>query len=308
MCSVGSNISVGNSEITMKKTKKQIQKITFTGLFINLALSVLKCSVGHLYKSQALFADGIHSLSDMATDLIIIIGAKFWEQPADDCHPYGHARIETLVTIIIGATLAGTALFIGWEAVISFSNSQDKNPGWAVFIVALISIIVKESLYHWTISKGKKLKSSALISNAWHHRSDALSSIPVAVAVIGGFLFPALRYLDQIAAFLISAMLLKAAWSIARPGILEICEASAGAETEKFLKELAAQIPEIKDIHAIRTRRLGGSVLADLHLLVDPNISVEAGHKIGGKFKKLVLDSDNNIVDVLVHVEPYARR
>lgn len=292
-------------KIVMKTVKKQIQKITFKGLFINLALAILKCSVGYLSKSQALFADGIHSLSDMATDLMIIIGAKFWEKPADDCHPYGHARIETLVTIIIGAALAVTALFIGWEAILSFSNKDDKNPGKIVFVVALISIILKESLFRWTISKGKKLKSSALISNAWHHRSDALSSIPVAVAVIGGFMFPALIYLDQIAALLVATMLLKAAWSIARPGILEICESSAGTETEIIIKKLSSQIPEIKEIHAVRTRVLGGSVLADLHLLVDPKISVEEGHDIGDKFKKIVLESTENIVDVLVHIEPW---
>ena len=289
----------------MKENKNQIQKITFAGMFINLALSALKCSVGYLSRSQALFADGIHSLSDTATDLMIIIGAKFWEKPADDCHPYGHARIETLVTIIIGAALAFTALFIGWEAIISFSDTGDKNPGWIVFIIAVVSIIVKESLFQWTISKGKKLKSSALISNAWHHRSDALSSIPVAIAVLGGYFFPNLKYLDQVAALLVAAMLLKAAWSIAHPGILEICESSAGIETERFLKELALQIPEIKEIHAIRTRKIGGSVFADLHLLVDPEISVEAGHEIGGKFKKMVLDANKDIVDVLVHIEPW---
>ncbi|RLD12410.1 MAG: cation transporter [Chlamydiae bacterium] len=290
----------------MSKTKKQIQKTTFKGMIINLALTAAKCSVGYLSKSQALFADGIHSLSDTATDIMIIIGAKFWEQPADECHPYGHARIETLVTIIIGAALAFTALFIGWEAVISFNDKVDKNPGWIVFSIAIISIIVKESLFRWTISKGKKFKSSALISNAWHHRSDALSSIPVAIAVLGGYFFPNLKYLDQIAAMLVAIMLLKASWSIAHPGILEICEASAGAETKRFLKELASQIPEIKEIHAIRTRKIGGSVFADLHLLVDPKISVESGHKIGGKFKKMVLESNKDIVDVLVHIEPFA--
>jgi len=285
--------------------QNNIKNITFVGLIVNLILAAVKSGVGYFCKSQALFADGIHSLSDMATDLIILIGANFWKKPADDCHPYGHARIETLITIIIGSALGVTALFIGWDAIVSFGQKNNKNPGWSVFIVALISIFVKEILFRWTIFNGKNLKSSALVSNAWHHRSDALSSIPVVVAVPGGYFFPNLKFLDQTAALLVAAMLFKAAWSIAKPGFYEICEASAGEETELLLKKLAEKIPEIKEIHAVRTRRLGGTVFADLHLLVDPKISVEEGHNIGKQFKKLVLDSNSEIVDVLVHIEPF---
>ncbi len=291
----------------MKTKQTEIQQITFIGMLINLILSILKSSVGYLYKSQSLFADGIHSLSDMATDIIIIVGAKFWEQPPDKSHPYGHGRIETLVTLTIGITLAVVAFGIGWKAINNFNENLTK-PSFAVFIIAIISIFSKEILYQWTIKKGRKLKSSAIISNAWHHRSDALSSIPVAVAVIGSYFYPAILYLDSIAAILVSIMLLKAAYSIAKPGILEICETNAGLEIEELIKIKAKDIKEIKEIHAIRTRKLGAAIFADLHLLLDANTTVYDGHEVGMKLKRELLAENDSLIDVLIHIEPYEEK
>ncbi len=285
--------------------EKEIQYITFVGLVINVILSALKCSIGYLYKSQALFADGIHSLSDMVTDIIIIVGAKYWEQPADKSHPYGHKRIETLITLIIGIGLATIAIGIGCKAIINFNNPIKVSPSLSVLIVAIISILFKELLYHWTIKKGKEIKSRALISNAWHHRSDALSSIPVTIAVMGGYIMPSFLFLDHIATIIVTVMLLNAAWSIAKPALLEICETDAGSDIDLIIKNTANDISEIKEVHAIRTRKMGDAVFADLHLLVDANITVYEGHKIAAKLKKQLISSNERLIDVLIHIEPY---
>jgi cation diffusion facilitator family transporter len=145
---------------------------------------------GFFASSQALVADAIHSLSDSATDIAVIIGAAFWSSPADDEHPYGHARIETVITFLIGLTLALVGLWLGFRALVTITAPDLRAPGWTAFWVAILSIGVKEWLYRWTVRVGKRIRSTALIANAWHHRSDGFSSVPVAIAILATHLFP----------------------------------------------------------------------------------------------------------------------
>lgn len=283
----------------------EIRRVTKVGLGLNIILSLAKIVIGWLFASQALIADGIHSVSDMATDLMVIIGAGYWTQPPDKKHPYGHGRLESLVSIVIGIVLTFAAFGIIWEAVKGFDDPNTKLPGWPALVVALFSIVSKEWLYRWTIGIGRRLHSSALVSNAWHHRSDALSSVPVAAAVIGGFIFPDLKYLDHLAAVIVSAMLLKASWNIAAPCFMELCETGAGKEYENIIRLAASEISEIAEVHAIRTRKVGSSVLADMHIHVPPEMSVREGHEISGRLRRLILEKDTRIVDVLIHIEPH---
>ena len=186
----------------------EIRRVVLYGALVNVLLSVLKVSVGIFSHSQALIADGIHSLSDLLTDCAIFVGAKYWNTPPDKAHPYGHGRLESLINICIGVVLGIVALGIGWQSLTSIDKSSSMAPGWWAFAVAIISIILKEGLFRWTAAKGKNIRSRALVASAWHHRSDALSSLPVAIAIFCTHIFPDILFLDNIAAMIVSVMIL----------------------------------------------------------------------------------------------------
>ncbi|MDO6500651.1 cation diffusion facilitator family transporter [Photobacterium sanguinicancri] len=284
---------------------KIIQKATWVGSIANVALAIIKITVGKITGSQALIADGVHSFSDLVTDTAILIGSRYWTAPADKEHPYGHGRFETLTNIFIGVILALVGLGIGWDSISSIGHESTTTPGMLAFGAAVASILVKEVLYRWTIIQAKKINSRALHANAWHHRSDALSSLPVAIAVIANYVLPDLYYLDQIAALLVTAMILKAAFEILWPAIWELTEAEADSELEQKIQSYAADDKDIGEVHAIRSRRTGSNILLDFHLLVDPNMSVDRAHTIAENFKNHILEEIDEVVDVIIHIEPY---
>jgi cation diffusion facilitator family transporter len=284
---------------------KLIRKATWVGSIANVALALLKITIGKITGSQALIADGVHSFSDLVTDTAILIGSRYWTAPADKEHPYGHGRFETLTNIFIGVILAIVGIGIGWDSINSIGNEAKTNPGMLAFGAAIASILVKEILYRWTVIQAKKINSRALHANAWHHRSDALSSLPVAIAVIANYFVPDLHYLDQVAALLVTAMILKAAFEILWPAIMEITEAEADSEIESKIQQYAAENSDIREVHAIRSRRTGSSILLDFHLLVDPEMSVDKAHEITEDFKSHILEQLDEVVDVIIHIEPY---
>ncbi|MCG7585397.1 cation diffusion facilitator family transporter [Photobacterium sp. OFAV2-7] len=284
---------------------KVIQKATWVGSIANVGLAVLKITVGKITGSQALVADGVHSFSDLVTDTAILIGSRYWTAPADKGHPYGHGRFETLTNIFIGVLLAFVGLGIGWDSISSLGHDSTTKPGMLAFVAALASILVKEALYRWTVTQAKRINSRALHANAWHHRSDALSSLPVAVAVIANLFFPDLHYLDQVAALIVTAMILKAAFEILWPALLELTEAEADSEIEDKIQSYAESDPDIREVHAIRSRRTGSTILLDFHLLVEPSMSVDHAHTISENFKSHILKQIDEVVDVIIHIEPY---
>jgi len=274
-------------------------------MIVNILLSILKVVVGILACSQSLVADGFHSISDLISDAVILVGSKFWLSPPDQTHPYGHGRIETIVNVIIGVLLGGVGIGIGWNAIKTLGVTHLAPPGWVAFYVAVVSIISKELIYRITVFEGRRINSSAVIANAWHHRSDAFSSIPVAVAVIGSKINPDLLYLDHIAALIVTAMILKAACSIIVPSIRELTESCSDHSLEERIILLGKKIPEIKEIHKIRSRHVGSSILMDMHLLFEPKMSIEEAHTIAESFNKKILNSENNLAEVIIHIEPY---
>ncbi len=286
-------------------TIKETRKITYLGAAVNIGLSGIKISVGLIAGSQSLVADGVHSISDLVTDAAIIIGSQFWSTPPDKDHPYGHGRIETMVNIFIGIALFVVAGGIGWNAIQTIAEGKLTNPGWLAFFVALISIGTKEYVYRKTLSAAKRIDSRALLANAWHHRTDALSSVPVALAVVGGKLFPQIQYLDQIAAILVTIMIFKAAWNIVRPSIKELLEFRSDDEVEKRIEDFANSINLIKEIHKIRSRRIGSSILIDLHMLFDPVMTVEKAHAIAEEFSAKIKEREKNVEEIIVHIEPF---
>ena len=191
--------------------ERYVRKVTWIGLLINIGLSILKFAAGYFGRSQALIADAIHSLTDTTTDVAVIAGSHFWFRPPDENHPYGHRRLETLVTVFIGLMLAAAGIGIGWDAVSTLHEKDSSSPGWIALYAAMLSILTKEVLYRWTAVAGKRVKSSALAANAWHHRTDAISSIPVLIAVGGALIFPSWSFLDHVGAVVVSIFIMHAA-------------------------------------------------------------------------------------------------
>jgi cation diffusion facilitator family transporter len=283
---------------------RSVWAVTLAGLGINLLLAALKFAGGVFGGSQSLVADAVHSISDSITDMAVLIGSRYWTAPADEDHPHGHGRIEMLVSFFIGGALATVGIGLAWHAVSTLPDYEKVNPGWAAFAVALFSILTKEALYQWTARTGRRIRSSALIANAWHHRSDAFSSIPVAVAVIGTRLNPAWGFLDHIATIIVGILIVHAAWSIAWPALSRLLDAGADREDQQQLRKLALATPGVRSVHALRTRHIGPGLQADIHVMVDPEITVREGHNIAGAVKERFLEAGPDVVDVLIHIEP----
>jgi len=283
----------------------QIKRVTWVGIVVNLGLVIVKFIVGFLGASQAVIADAVHSLSDMFTDFAVILGVKFWSAPPDEDHPYGHRRIEALITIVIGLAIAIVALGLAYKSLFTISAIHIKQTGWIAILGPALSIVFKEIMYRWTIIVGKQAKSKAVIANAWHHRSDALSSVPVLIAVAASALNPNWAFIDRIGAFIVSIFILKVSWDIISPSISELADRGASIKDREFIKKIAIGVNGVKDVHAIRTRKFGENLYVDLHILVDPEISVRSGHNISEQVKKELLINGPEILDVVVHLEPY---
>lgn len=286
-------------------TERKVRNVTLWGLLLNLLLTGVKFAIGVMFGSQACTADAVHSLSDSVTDIAVIIGVHFWSEPADKGHPHGHQRIEALVTLFIGAALVLVACTLAFKALQSVGrDGSHVLPEWPVFFAALISIAVKEFQYRWTAAAGALHHSQAMIANAWHHRSDALSSIPVAAAVILGKIWPSLTHVDACAALLVSVMLLRVAWNIACPALRELADEGADGAFVGRISVLASSVPGVREVHSIRTRRVGDGFSIDLHVLVAPDMTVEDGHRICDEVCGMIQRKEPRVVDVLTHLEP----
>ncbi len=289
---------------------RKILQVTLTGFVLNLALSAFKCGAGYWGNSQAVLADGVHSLSDTVTDGALLVGMRFWNKPPDAEHPYGHQRLETLVTIFIGLILALVGIRLLWDALASLHipHSPGTAPGRIALLAALVSMVSKEWLYRWTFFWGKKIRSMALSANAWHHRSDALSSLPVALAVGGTMIDPSWIFLDSLGAALVSLFILRAAYDICKNPVDQLMDRGMPPEDLEALKEKVWGVSGVLGLHKIRTRYLGSnSLMVDLHIQVDPEISVRRGHDLASATKYALMDRFPDITDVVVHVEPYEK-
>ncbi|GAK55893.1 cation diffusion facilitator family transporter [Candidatus Vecturithrix granuli] len=289
----------------LDESVREVNRITIIGMLINLSLATFKVFAGWYGHSQAVLADGVHSLSDSATDIVVLVGARFWGKAPDVEHPYGHRKIEAIVTIIIGGALGLVGLGLGYSSIITLNKHHENPPALIAFVSAIISIVVKEWLYHWTIKVGKKVKSSAVIANAWHHRSDAFSSIPVAVAVAASYFLPAWSFLDHVATVAVSLFILQAAWMIVSQPIHDLSERGTDETVVKRIEELSDSVPGVQGVHKIRSRSISSVYFVDFHVQVNPHLDVEEGHNIATSVKNVVLNSDIGMIDVLIHIEPY---
>ena len=287
--------------------EKIVRKVTWVGLWVNLFLAAIKFTAGIYGRSQALVADAIHSLTDLTTDIAVIAGSHYWSRPPDENHPYGHRRLETLVTVFIGVVLIAAGIGIGWKAISALQEKHASPPGWIAVAAALASIVCKESIYRWTAITGRRVKSAALAANAWHHRTDAFSSIPVLIAVTGARVFPSWSFLDHLGAVVVSIFILHASIKIIWPGLSELIDVGAPKETRKKIRDIALKNEGVLQVHDIRTRYISSSIQVDLHIVVDGLITVRQGHDIADDVKARIIDRIPEVLDVIVHVDPPER-
>ncbi|MGD2185205.1 MAG: cation diffusion facilitator family transporter [Desulfobacterales bacterium] len=281
-----------------------IRRVTWVGLFANVLLASFKFLAGIIGSSQALVADAIHSLTDLTSDIAVIAGSHYWSRPPDESHPYGHQRMETLVTVFIGIALAAAGVGVGWKAISTLHAKHTSPPGWIAVLAALVSIISKEAIYRWTAKIGKRVRSPALAANAWHHRSDAISSLPVLIAVAGARIFPSWSFLDNVGAAVVSIFIFYSSMKIIWPGLSELIDVGAPTEIRKNIRASALKIEGVLQVHDIRTRYISSSIQVDLHIVVEGSISVREGHDIADDVKGRIISEIQEIVDVIVHVDP----
>jgi len=280
-----------------------ISRTAIVGGVVNLALSILKVISGVIWNSQALVADGIHSLSDLFSDVLVWLAGRHATQAPDQEHPYGHGRYETVATLALGALLVAVAVGIGWDAANRlFAPDELLRPAPFALIAALVSIAVKEWLYWWTLGYARRVRSDLLRANAWHHRSDAISSVVVLIGV-GGTL-AGLPYLDAVAAVIVAVMIAQIAWDLGSEAIRELVD--TGLEEEKIseIQRTIDSVGGVKDLHMLRTRKHGGQASADVHVLVDPRVSVSEGHMISVLVEQRLKEQIDEISDVTVHIDP----
>jgi cation diffusion facilitator family transporter len=281
-----------------------IRKVTWIGITVNMALAAFKLAAGIYGGSQAVTADGIEALLDVFTVILVYAASRFWSRPPDDSHPFGHGRMETLVAVFIGVSLVGAAVGIGWQSIATLHERHDGSPGWIAAIAALASIVGKEILYRWTLRIGRRIKSVAVVATAWHYRSDALSSVPVVLAVTGAILLPSWRFLDHVGAVVVAVFILHAAYKITWPSLKELIDVGAPAEMRRRIRDIACTSPGVLQVHNIRTRFIGTSIQADLHIVVDGGLTVRDGHDIARDVEARLIRNIDQIIDVVVHVEP----
>ena len=284
-----------------------VRKVTWVGLILNLFLVAIKFIAGIYGRSQALVADAIHSLTDLTTDIAVIAGSHYWSRPPDENHPYGHRRLETLVTVFIGVVLIAAGIGIGWKAISTLPEKHAAPPGWIAILAALVSIGCKESIYRWTANTGRRVKSAALAANAWHHRTDAISSVPVLIAVAGARIVPGWSFLDNIGAVVVSIFILHTSIKVIWPSLSELIDVGAPTEICQKIENIALRNESVLQVHDIRTRYISSSIQVDLHIVVEGLITVREGHDIADDVKARIMDSIPEVLDVIVHVDPPER-
>jgi len=279
-------------------------RVTLVGMAINVALVLAKLFVGVFAGSIALIADGIHSGSDMATDLAVIGGIRLSAKPADPDHPYGHGRYETLAGGAVAAALILVGIYIAWDAGSALYADRMTYPGIPVIIVAIASILSKEWIYRRTISVARRLQSTALHANAWHHRSDALSSVAVLCGGIGGLI--GWGHADQIAGIVVGAMVVAAGAKTVRDVMHELTEGSLSRSELATIQKAIEDVNAVRSWHNLRTRSVGRETFVDLHVLVEPGLTLLEGHHISMEVEERVKSACARPVNVIVHVEPDA--
>ncbi len=297
-------IETPGEEIDSQERYRETRRVTLVGSVLDVFLVIIKLYGGWFAHSQALIADGIHSLSDLATNIVVLVAAKHSHQDADELHPYGHGRVETVATVILGFSLVVVGGGIAYDAVHRlFTPELLLQPGIWALVIAAFSVLSKEALYHYTIRSARRLRSNILRANAWHCRSDAISSIVVIFGVAGSM--AGLPYIDAIAAIVVAGMIAKIGVDFVWSSTRELIDTGLDAEAVDHIRETITAVDGVSALHMLRTRQMAGRVFVDVHIMLEePRISVSEGHQISEVVRGRLIRSIDDVSDVTVHIDP----
>lgn len=289
--------------------QREIYRVTIVGSVVNMLLLIFKFVAGIVGNSAAMVADAVHSLSDFVTDIVVILFVRLSGRPADEDHGYGHGKFETLATLFVSLVLFGVAvmLFVGGvkDIVAVAHGKQLAEPTMVALIAVVISIIAKELLYHYTVKCGEKLNSQVVVANAWHHRSDAFSSIGVLAGVGGAmFLGGSWAVLDPIAATIVSLFIVKVAYSLLMPSLEELLERSLPKDVEQRIEQIILSVDGVSSPHHLRTRRIGSAYAIEVHIRMDGNLTLTQAHAVTTAVERLLKQEFGDSTHVGIHTEP----
>ena len=278
------------------------QKSTWISIFINLLLTILQVTAGYFGRSQSLMADGLHSLSDLLADFMVLFANRHGNRHADADHPYGHARVETAATLILGVALAALGVALLFAAGMRLQHPELVQPVHPLtFWVALIALAAKEGMFRYMLAVAKRVRSQMLIANAWHARSDAASSLVVVVGISGNLM--GYTFLDLVAAAVVGVMIAHMGGKFALEAMAELIDTGLSAGEVEAIRATLLGTPGVRGLHDLRTRKMADNALVDAHILVDPKISVSEGHYIAEAARQAVL-RQHHVMDVMVHIDP----
>lgn len=291
----------------MSKSQAEIigRRVTLVAVVVNVTLIGLKFLAGVRGHSSALIADAVHSLSDLATDIVVLFGLASGRKPPDEKHPFGHGRIETMATALVGLALIGTALGIGIQSAMDIQHHSERHPTALALWGAGISIVAKEFLYHYTVIAGRRAKSPLIIANAWHHRSDAFSSVAVLIGVAVARIHPDWHVMDAYAALLVSFFILKVGIDILKDAVRELVDAAPAPEIVEAISRIALEIPGVLSIHDLRVRSSAGQYQTEIDIVINGEQTVLEGHRIAKAVTKGLHDGIPDMGRVLVHMDPH---
>jgi len=279
-----------------------IRNVTLLGVVVNFLLSIVKIVFGWIGNSQALIADGLDSLSDLISDGVTLIAAKLSNRKADEKHPYGYARFETVATIFIGILLISVAILMATSATQRLFQPVLTHPSPITLAVAVVAILSKEALFQYTIYVAEKIHSQMVRANAWHHRSDAISSVIVFVGIVGSM--AGFAWLDAVAAIVVSLMIINIGWELGWRGVNQLVDQGLSPETLQQIKQIIKSVDGVRTLHKLRSRYMGEKAFMDVHILVSPFISVSEGHHIGEIVEMRLINEIEALADVTVHIDP----
>ncbi|WP_246480021.1 cation diffusion facilitator family transporter [Motiliproteus sediminis] len=282
--------------------RKEAVRVTWIGAIVDTLLGVAKIIAGLIYNSHALVADGIHSLSDLVTDFMVVFIVGVSHEEPDEEHPYGHERFETLGTVVLGFLLVAVAGAMAYESTLNLINADQVSlPGWPALVIAGISILSKEWIFRYTMAVGKRLKSDLLIANAWHSRTDAYSSIVVFIGIGGAMAgFP---WLDSLAALAVALFVAKIGWDLSWKSLRELVDTAIPQEELDRIKQVAMDVEGVQDVHSFKSRQMGPKILLEMHLQVHPYLSVSEGHYIGDTVVMRLLKEFTDIGHIIFHID-----
>lgn len=277
-------------------------KVTWIGIIVNLVLVLVKLAAGIIGKSEALIADAAHSLSDLLSDFVVLASLKIARRPVDEDRPYGYGRVENVGTGVLGVILIAAGVGIFWDALVTIREGIGYTPTFIALAGAFLSIVVKELMFRYTVKVGTKTGSPSVIANAWHHRSDALSSVASFIgigAAMGGW-----EIFDPLAAIIVTALIVKAGWGISMDSFRDIIDTAVKKDVRDNIIRAALNVPGALNYHDLKTRKTGSEILVDIHIEVDSKMNVFDAHNIADSVRDAIMTRVQNVADVLVHIDP----